>query len=140
MSESQSQSGKVWLVGAGPGDPDLLTLRAARLVMQARLIVHDGLVDPAILALARADARLVSVKTFSALSYSTLGSISLVVASIVPVTIALRIICALRMRRLPSRIRTVGVFVDVGSESDSSSSARSALSYCLPFTYTHATS
>jgi len=57
----QVPAGKVWLVGAGPGDPDLLTLRAARLIMQARLIVHDGLVDPAILAMARKDARLVSV-------------------------------------------------------------------------------
>ena len=54
-------TGKVWLVGAGPGDPELLTLRAARLIMQAGLIVHDGLVDPAILAMARPGARLVSV-------------------------------------------------------------------------------
>ena len=51
----------MWLVGAGPGDPDLLTLRAARLIMQAELIVHDGLVDPRILAMAPASARLVSV-------------------------------------------------------------------------------
>jgi uroporphyrin-III C-methyltransferase len=53
--------GKVWLVGAGPGDPDLLTLRAARLIMRGQLIVHDGLVDPAILALAGPKARLISV-------------------------------------------------------------------------------
>jgi uroporphyrin-III C-methyltransferase len=54
-------SGTVYLVGAGPGDPELLTLRAARLIGAARLIVHDGLVDSAILGMARADAQLISV-------------------------------------------------------------------------------
>jgi len=53
--------GKVWLVGAGPGDPDLLTVRAARLIGAAALIVHDGLVDARILALAAPGAELVSV-------------------------------------------------------------------------------
>lgn len=56
-----SECGTIYLVGAGPGDPELLTMRAARLIESARVIVHDGLVDPAILALARSDAELVSV-------------------------------------------------------------------------------
>ena len=47
------QTGTIYLAGAGPGSPDLLTLRAARLISRAKLIVHDGLVDPQILALAR---------------------------------------------------------------------------------------
>ncbi|WP_395331080.1 uroporphyrinogen-III C-methyltransferase [Novosphingobium sp. BL-8H] len=61
MQPNPASIGRVFLVGAGPGDPDLLTLRAARLVMNAALIVHDGLVDPAILSMARPSARLISV-------------------------------------------------------------------------------
>ena len=54
-------AGRVWLVGAGPGDPDLLTLKAARLIGSADVIVHDGLVSEDILALAPASARLIDV-------------------------------------------------------------------------------
>ena len=53
--------GHVLLVGAGPGDPDLLTVKAARALAQANVIVHDGLVDPEILALGNPDARYISV-------------------------------------------------------------------------------
>ena len=51
----------VFLIGAGPGDPELLTLRAARLIGEAAVILHDSLVSPEILALARRRTRLIDV-------------------------------------------------------------------------------
>lgn len=53
--------GTVWLVGAGPGDPDLLTRKAERLIRAASVIFHDALVGPGVLALAPPHVRLVSV-------------------------------------------------------------------------------
>jgi uroporphyrin-III C-methyltransferase len=53
--------GTVWLVGAGPGDPDLLTRKAERLIRAASVIFHDALVGPGVLELVPRHVRLVSV-------------------------------------------------------------------------------
>ncbi len=55
--EPKAETGRVSLVGAGPGDPELLTLRAARALREADVIVYDKLVDPSVLEYARRDAR-----------------------------------------------------------------------------------
>ena len=59
--DSDDDQGKVYLVGAGPGDPDLLTLKALRLIRAANVILHDDLVTPEILALANPNAEIVNV-------------------------------------------------------------------------------
>jgi uroporphyrin-III C-methyltransferase len=51
--------GEVWLVGAGPGDPGLLTLLAAHALAKADIVVHDALVGAGVLALARPEAEIV---------------------------------------------------------------------------------
>jgi uroporphyrin-III C-methyltransferase len=60
-THAATHTGKVWLVGAGPGDPELLTLKAVRALQSADVVLVDDLAGEEVLVHARADARIVQV-------------------------------------------------------------------------------
>jgi uroporphyrin-III C-methyltransferase/precorrin-2 dehydrogenase/sirohydrochlorin ferrochelatase len=61
LHENQSMPGRVWLVGAGPGAEDLLTLRAQRVMMEADVLLYDALVPQAVVDMGRRDAERIPV-------------------------------------------------------------------------------
>ena len=61
LATGKADAGKVYLVGAGPGDPDLLTVKAVRLLAHAGVVLHDDLVPQSILDLAGRQALIISV-------------------------------------------------------------------------------
>lgn len=61
FAKTDFPAGMVWLVGAGPGDPELLTRKAERLIRSATIVFHDALVGPEVLDMVPAGARLVHV-------------------------------------------------------------------------------
>jgi len=76
--------GKVFLIGAGPGDPDLLTLKAARLLQSANVVLHDALVSPQILALISPTAQRIDVgkrRGFRLLSQDDINALLIEAAS-----------------------------------------------------------
>lgn len=60
-SNARAREGRVWLVGAGPGDPELLTLKGARVLAGAEVLIHDRLIPDAVLDLAPPSARRIFV-------------------------------------------------------------------------------
>jgi len=73
-----SLPGKVFLIGAGPGDPDLLTTKATRLLQSAKIVLHDSLVSAEILALIPSTAQLIDVgkrRGFRLLSQNDINSL-----------------------------------------------------------------
>jgi uroporphyrin-III C-methyltransferase len=60
-SSKTTSTGKVWLVGAGPGDPDLLTIKAVKAIAAADVVLLDDLVNREVLQHARPDVRIVEV-------------------------------------------------------------------------------
>jgi uroporphyrin-III C-methyltransferase len=57
----ENKAGKLYLIGAGPGDPELLTLKAARVLGECDVVLYDRLVSPEVLSFARADAQQIYV-------------------------------------------------------------------------------
>ncbi len=76
LAASGTGTGCVYLVGAGPGDPELLTLRAARLLARADVVVYDHLIGPEVLALARPEAERIYVGKQRSLHSMTQGAIN----------------------------------------------------------------